>query len=120
MKTLTSKLARISALCREVIALDNEASAGPWKRSNGTDVRMATGARTIVAECAGDGCTSVCPNSNAAFIAATRTLTPALARVTLAVIEKLRYRGNALSKDAVETLQAIADAFSGEDLGECA
>jgi len=106
---LTEKLTLIASRCREIIELAERASRGPCKTSNRTAVAMSTGARLIVAECNSDGCTSVAPYSNAAYIAASWTLTPALARGILAVIE--------LWDDGVvteETVQAIADSFTGE------
>jgi len=115
--TLTSKLTLIASRCREIIALAERASAAPWT----VDPYESSGVTQWCVESSDDSLISevVCiRETDADFIAASRTLTPALARGILAVIEwNMPFLANVTNLAALNaevTLKAIADSFIGE------
>lgn len=137
--TLTSKLDNILAQCREVLALADKATPGPWRGIHGDtycaypSVGAGNGHHFILFDRsdeegrrADDDVKFPGLDSDADFIATSRTLTPRLARATITAIEALRTiawikdsddalvpkrDGSFLGTTAFNALQRIADEW---------
>ncbi len=78
---LQARIAAIKAECEEILRLSEKATAGPW-RAAGNLVKCHDG---FVADCYGG---EEMEEETARFIAASRNVSPAMARVVVATINR--------------------------------
>lgn len=78
---LEQRISAIKAACEEILRLSEKATAGPWSPA-GNLVKCRDG---FVADCYGG---EEMEEETARFIAASRNVSPAMARVVLGVLER--------------------------------
>lgn len=98
---LQTRIAAIKAECEEILRLSEKATAGPW--SPDEKFVDSAGRGPEIAMCNGYG-----RESNAAFIAHARNVSPAMARV---VIDCIRWFTNMEDESALED---IANQWEGK------
>ena len=119
-----AELDRILAECDRVLELDAKATPGPWEIGHRPNLVKKEGVRGNVASCAFTHSHSLFKNlpsgdescRNADFIAASRTITPRLARalkVAIAGYRNLLTWDNAIvKKEATDALRNIIDLWT--------
>ena len=134
---LTARIERVKAECRKVIELGEKATPGPWDNEAGPYVYARipggrpNGEYILQVTCvngAGKPLTREQNTANAAFIAQSRTFSPAAARALLVAIEGLEViaylcqpdvescRDPESANDARETLTEICNQFDHDQL----
>lgn len=108
---ITEQAAQVLAEIEEQLAICEKATDGPWSRANGTQVRLGKPHYITVAECNSQGCTSIIPYDNAAFISSARTVCPKSLRCLKTAIEGLlQITESETSADPYEACNHPSDA----------
>lgn len=113
---LQSRIAAIKAECEEIIRLDKLATAGPWMPHSVSDEHSTFD--FIIDDCECDASSAYIYDHNAHFIAHSRNVSPAMARVVMDTISRWEHMATEWSSEsgmlAQIALEEIANQWEGK------